>query len=224
MTKSSPITEALAKKRSAQAARAFLNRPQAGVQGAPQNRAERRAAARNAGRKPATATVNTTASVRAQENAQALTGRQVLAQAPAELARDVKETAASVRQSMAGTPLFPWRDMKISLPLFVLFAVLLVAWWNIVGSHPAWLASVKPHLSTITAVLTGGAFLSLIGISARTFLPAVGCLVLALGSATFGDKAGFFGPGVIMSGVLGLSWVVGPIPGLGGKLFRRKST
>lgn len=116
---------------------------------------------------------------------------------------------------------FPWRDMKLSLPLLVLFALLMVGWWHIAASSPSWLAALQSHKPAITAVVTGGFFLALLGVSARSYVPGLLVLGGALVSGFTGDSLSLFGPGVVLSGVLALASFVGPLPGLGGKLWRR---
>src|SRR5476651_2114489 len=120
MAKSTQNTASLAQQRSAQAAQAFVNRPEAGVQGAPQNRAERRAAARKAQRKPTKASVRKVAPVRMADDLTGLNAAQIISKVPGEVAREAKETAKAVRTAVGDHDIFPWWKMKFSLPMFIL--------------------------------------------------------------------------------------------------------
>lgn len=203
MAKPTPTSATLAQQRSAQAARAFLNRPQAGQQGAPQNRAERRHAARVAGRKPKEASFDTKER-RAQE--QPIPARELVAAAPAALGRSAAGAALSLHRGLSSGALFPWREMIPALMLFCFVCIVGGLWFAMGTSRTGFLAVHAPAITTAVVVAFG---VALVGLSWRSVLPAVGALSVSMWSAMSGVGPHFFNWLLAAFG-LTFVWLLGP--------------
>lgn len=203
MAKPTPTSATLAQQRSAQAARAFLNRPQAGQQGAPQNRAERRQAARVAGRKPKETSFDTKAR-RAQE--QPVSARELMAAAPAALGQSAAGAALKLHRGFTSGALFPWRDMVPALMFFCFVCIVGGLWFAMGASRTGFLAA---HASAITTAVVTAFGLAMVGLSWRSVLPAVGAMGVSMWSAMSGIGPHFFNWLLAAFG-LTFVWLLGP--------------
>lgn len=191
--------------RSAQAARAFLNRPQAGQKGAPQNRAERRAAARMAGRTAKTATVN---SVEQQEQREkAVSAREVVAAIPAAVTQSAASGALSLARGFRSGWLFPLTQLLPVLLVMALLAVLHGLWMGPQSLSPR--NALAAHASAIDTGFVLAWLAAASVMSWRTMLPAVAAFGVAAVTATTGAGVAFYNS-LFAGFFLTLVWLLGP--------------
>lgn len=207
MAKPTPSSATQAQQRAAQAARAFLNRPQAGQQGVPQNRAERRQAARVAGRRPKESSVNTAAQQAASQ--QTITGRDLVKAAPAALGQSASLAALQVYRGFSSGALLPWREMLPAMWFMAIVMLFTSLWFGLGAGRTGALSGLAPYATGITMGLKVAFGLCLVSISWRSVLPAVGAFGLSGYLAATGSGPQFFG--VMLAGFgLVLVWLLGP--------------
>ncbi len=197
MAKHTSNSSNLAQLRSAEAARAFQNRPQAGQQGAPQNRAERRQAARNAGRQPKETSFNSTAHAKAQA---------IVPVTPADVARGAASTAVKVGKGFASGKYFPLSQMVPQVLVMVVLLVLSALWFGMPSLQTGVL---KPYASWVSKGLEWAVFADAMVISYRSFVPMA--LALAISVVTMATISSPISVYAMFAGfALALPWLMGP--------------